>query len=118
MSDVLGRIDFAAKRKTIRVYIPEFQGNVILRELGVGHSFLLKADPDNLARELIYAIVDEDGNQIYQDTPEDIANMNGMSLSVSNRLFKALAELHQVTMDTEEIKKNLKPTTYLSSGLD
>ena len=91
-SKPLGRLDFAGLRKRVTVDVPELEGSVNLRALSVGQLTALKGDdPNNLARQLALAIVDEDGKRIYADDEQDIENLNQMSVTAFRTLIDALS---------------------------
>lgn len=135
---VLGRIDFRTKRKTVTVHVPELGGDVILRSLSVrqlemltgsaqaptngaaganGSPAAVIAQTDSTARQLLLAIVDEEGNQLYDDTPENLDNIREMSVDIFKTLMDALNKLHGVTEEQlAEAKKKSESMATTGSG--
>jgi hypothetical protein len=97
-SRTLGRVDFAALRKSkiIRVDFPELGGHYNLMRLSGGQVFrdFQAEDKDNIAKQLAHAIVDDDFNRIYSDSEEDLANINEMPADIFGALVEKLNELH------------------------
>ena len=72
-----GKINFAAKRKTVTVDVAELDDSITLRTLSVGQITALNdSDEKNPAKQLALAIVDDDGQQVYDpNSEEDLANL-------------------------------------------
>jgi hypothetical protein len=92
------RIDFAGKRKTVSVEVPELETTIRLRALSVAQlQALQENDPQNGIRLLSWAIVDESGQRIYGDTESDLAELKEMSVTVSRLLIDELNRLHGIS---------------------
>ena len=104
----LGKTKFGKKRA--RVEIPELAGAFNVKALTVGQLNAIKQtdDPNNNAIQLALALIDDDGNLLYDvNNPSDIADLNDMPISVWKPLIDALNDLHGTTKETvDEIKKN------------
>lgn len=107
MSNTLGRIDFAARRRTVRVEIPELEGSFVLRELSSDQLDGLKADdPRKTTSLLALSIVDDDLRRIYT-SEEDVANLSEMSVGTRKALSEAMATLNGFSKEAvDEAIKN------------
>lgn len=105
----LGKVDFASKRKTVTVEVPELEGSFILRALSLAQLDSLKeGEANNTAKLLAMAIVDEQGQRLYT-TEEDIANLSEMSVSVMQLLSNAATTLNGISKEAvEEASKKSK----------
>lgn len=113
---ILGRdFNFAAKRGTVVVPCPELECSIILRELSLAQ--LKEVDKDDTAAQLALMIVDESGERVFK-TAEDMANLNGMSASISTRLLKAAAKLNGVSVEAieEAVKKSMASQSTASAS--
>lgn len=99
MSTTLSRIDWASKRKTRTIEVPE--GSITLKALSVGQLSSIKdGDNDNVVKLLSMTIVDEGGQQIYT-TEEDLKNLSEMSVSTMKILSDAATELNKSEQATK-----------------
>ncbi len=122
MSSTNGRIDFAARRKTIDVEVPELECMFTLRALSVEQLRRIaemKDDVSGSIKELFYAIVDKETGQRKFTTPEDLLNLTEMSFSVGRILQEALNRLHGVTKEAVEdtVKKSEAGLSTVSASV-
>lgn len=114
MSTKLGRVDFAASRKTVDVDCPELGGSITLRQLSIAQLKLI--DKDNLPGQLAQMIVDENGERVYT-TPEDEENLAQMSSLLMTRLMTAAAKLNGISQAAlDEAVKNLQASPSTDSA--
>lgn len=92
MGNILGRVDFAARRKTVKVDIPELGGYYNLRAICAGD--IVMPGSRDLIQQLAMCIVDDEGTRIYGD--EDADNLRQMSPQIFQRLVDAFNELHGI----------------------
>lgn len=114
---ILGRVDL--KQETVAV--PEWYGDVILREMTgaerddfeasmfVGQGKMRKQNLSNLrARMLARCIIDEDGNRLFSDA--EIDALGGKSASALDRLFAVAQRLNGLgNADVEVLAGNSAP---------
>lgn len=99
-----GKIDFAARRKTVTVEVPELETSFRLRALSMAQwKELRESQSDNGLHQLAAAIIDENGQTQY--TAEELYEMSGTTFST---LIDALNSLHGVTQQAMDatVKKS------------
>jgi hypothetical protein len=108
-----GKLNFAARRKTVTVEVPELGATFHLRALSVGQVRQLRRsenDPNDAMLQvamLALAIIDDAGNGIYTTSEDDLANINEMPFTAFDKLISALNELHGSTApQQDELLKN------------
>lgn len=106
-----------AARPTMTVTIPEW-GNASItirkldakailgfaaKELSNGNGHAEKAEPsqaENLAREVIYSIVDEaTGERMFEDTPEDVATVLSFGFDGLARLDRIITDFNRHNLE-------------------
>lgn len=104
MSAYLTRgFNFAAKRKTKTVDVPELDCKIILRALSIGQLDELEND---ITKQLALMIVDENGKRLYC-TNEEIDELREIDSQIALRLIKEASELNGATAQAvEEALKN------------
>ena len=110
-----GRVDFAARRPTCTVDVPELDMQFRLRSLSFGELRRILDTGDDPFEALALAIIDDDGNRIYE---HDIENLREMSVGVFRILNGALRNLlgaSQEAQDDIAKKSEASPSTDSAS---
>ena len=113
------RVNFASKRKTIKVEIEELGETITLRALGVGQIIAdsKSEDPNAPYRRLASSIIGDDGKlQFNAENEADIQELKEMSPTVFKQLMESLNALHDTETKIEDIKKNSEATPISSSA--
>ena len=119
--EILGADDL--KRETI--YIPEWDGEVILRELrGRERDAFEEGSLDKQrnvtmsnmrARLVAISAIDEKGERLF--TAKEAEQLGSKSATALNRLFEVCCKLSGITdTDVEDLEKNLEATPQGESG--
>lgn len=96
---LIGRdFNFAARRKTIEIYIPELEKTFRLRALKTGQGLEL---PRDTVRLLALMIVDAN-NQLIFTSEEDIQNLSEMDINIGLRLIQAAQDLNGISKEAQE----------------
>ena len=96
-------MSLAQKRRTVIIQAPEWDCQVILRELSAGQ--LRELDQD-ISKQLSLMIIDDSGNRVYSSS-EDIAELREMPAALQNRLLEAAAVLNGLSQAvTDQTIKN------------
>ncbi|MCP4897614.1 MAG: hypothetical protein GY906_11635 [bacterium] len=131
-NSILGRDEILATRGTLkseRVSVPEWGGDVIVRELTGAErdaweasivdvntgSFTEEKAANTRAKLVARTVVDEAGNRLF--TEEDIERLGGLSASGLSRVFNVAASLSGLTeKDIEDLEGNSSAGPSAGSG--
>lgn len=85
------------KRPSVKVHIPEMESDLIVMAFSVEHMREIAKDPKDLALQLAFMIVDENGEQVFKHTsPGDMQILANMDAAVTTRLFDAAGKINRI----------------------
>ena len=108
------QIKQAQDLQSTTVAVPEWGGDVIVRSMSVKDRIEFEArqssnqsQTESMITLVLLTCVDEDGNKLFDDSPEDRALMEGKSPAALIKVFNASIELNILNKDKiDEQAKN------------
>jgi len=104
--------DLGAKRKTVRVDVPDLGCSVILRELSIGQ---LKGIENDLPAQLALMIIGEDGKRIYNSI-EDVKALSELSAAAGTFLMKEAARLNGISQEAMDAALKNSPASLSNAS--